>query len=286
MSNLFRTIVVLALLCTSSATATADVFYDTYQRGLAAFKAADYASARADFLRAYDLRPKPNILFSIAQTYRFELNPEQALIYYKRFLAESKITEDLRKEAESYVTTLEAELVARDAEKNRHLAIGRAKPDETSAVATTQPLDGRPQTSSTAPPGTAEAAHADAPATGSPGDVWSTKRKIAVASASGGVLALAVGAILGFSAKSRERDAHALCTDPQRTCDAAARANDLLRSGHRLAIDADVAFGIGAIATIAAGALWFTGRPESHRRVAVIPTASSAHVLITAGGSF
>src|SRR5215470_12320937 len=110
MSNVLRTVVLLAMLCMTTADVTADVFYETYQRGLAAFKAEDYAGARADFLRAYDLRPKPVILFNIAQTYRFELNPEQALMYYKRFLTESKITEDLRKEAESYVIDLEAEL--------------------------------------------------------------------------------------------------------------------------------------------------------------------------------
>src|SRR6185436_9467376 len=115
MNNRFRFIVLFTMLCALSATATADAFYDTYQRGLAAFKARDYANARSEFLRAYDLRPEPVILFNVAQTYRLELSSEQALVYYKRFLAESKIAEDLRDEAQGYVAALQVEQKAREA---------------------------------------------------------------------------------------------------------------------------------------------------------------------------
>ena len=78
MSNLLRCVVLFAILCVSPPPAAADTFYDTYQRGLAAFKAKNYADARAEFLRAYDLRSEPVILFNVAQTYRLEQRPDQA----------------------------------------------------------------------------------------------------------------------------------------------------------------------------------------------------------------
>ena len=131
MNNLIRTIVLFTMLCVMSATATADVFYDTYQRGLAAFKTKEYANARADFLRAYELRPEPIILFNVAQTYRLELNSEQALVYYKRFLAESKVAEDLRNQAQAYVTELEAEQKTWEAQKKVDANAGPKEHDET-----------------------------------------------------------------------------------------------------------------------------------------------------------
>src|ERR1041384_1381369 len=124
MTNSLRSIVLFTALSAVSATAQADVFYDTYQRGLAAFKARDYTEARSEFLRAYDLRPEPIILFNVAQTYRLELHAEQALIYYRRFLAESKISEDLRDEAQAYVTALEADQRAQEEQKKREASVG------------------------------------------------------------------------------------------------------------------------------------------------------------------
>jgi hypothetical protein len=113
---------------------------------------------------------------------------------------------------------------------------------------------------------------------------WTARRKLAVGLAGGGVLAAAVGGVLGASAQSRQSDAHALC--PSHACDGADRANDLIRSGHNLAIGADVAFGVAAVGVIAAGALWFTGAPESPHGVAVAPAAGPGQVVVTARGSF
>jgi hypothetical protein len=57
----------------------------------------------------------------------------------------------------------------------------------------------------------------------------------------------------------------------------AARANELIRSGHRRAITANVLFGVTGAVTIGAAVLWFTGAPE--RRVTVVPTANGAAVV-------
>lgn len=126
---------------TTTPTAHADTFFDTYQRGLAAFKLRDYAGARAEFLRAYDLRAEPIILFNIAQTYRLELRGEQALAYYKRFLAESQIAEDLRGEAERHVAALEAQQQATDAQRRHEAEAGPTEHDGTPIRITAPPMD-------------------------------------------------------------------------------------------------------------------------------------------------
>ena len=119
-----------------------------------------------------------------------------------------------------------------------------------------------------------------------PRTLWSTNRKLALGAAGGTVLAVAVGSVLGVSAKNKQHDAQTLCPDLQVGCKDADRANELIRSGHGLAIGADVAFGVGAAAAIAAGVLWFTGAPESPGGLTVVPAASSEQVLITVNRSF
>jgi hypothetical protein len=118
------------------------------------------------------------------------------------------------------------------------------------------------------------------------GGLWSTRRKLALGVAGGGVVALVVGGVLGVSAKSKQHDAQALCPDPRLGCNDADRANDLIRSGHDRAIGADVAFAVGGAAVIAAGVLWFTGAPESNRGVAIVPAGSPGQILVTASRSF
>ncbi|TMQ08064.1 MAG: hypothetical protein E6J90_41555 [Deltaproteobacteria bacterium] len=236
-------------------------------------------------MRAYDLRPEPIILFNVAQTYRLEFSSEQALVYYKRFLAESKIAEDLRDEAQTYVAEIEAEQRAREEQKKLDATTGPRERDGTPVKVTAPPMDRPSPGRSVRPPGDTEGDPEDAATRGS-GAVWSTKRKVALGVATGGALALVAGTVLGVSAKTKQSDAHALCSDPQVACDSSRQANDLVHSGHTLAIDANVAFGVGAAAAIAAGVLWFTGAPESHHAVTVVPSAASGQILVTAHGSF
>jgi len=130
--------------------------------------------------------------------------------------------------------------------------------------------------------------------------LWSTRRKLSAAAVGGGAIALIAGSVLGVSAKHQQREAHALCPDPQLGCDDADLANEIIRSGHGRAIGANVAFGVGAAAVIAAGVLWLTGAPESGRlararrgagipgarRVVIVPIAAPEQLLVTASGSF
>jgi len=97
--------------------------------------------------------------------------------------------------------------------------------------------------------------------------VFTPKRKLAVASAGVGVASLAVGIVLGVKAKGDRDDAFKLCPDPSVPCADAAKADSLTSSGHKLAIGADVAFGVAGVGAIGAALLWITGKPET-----IVPT--------------
>lgn len=107
----------------------------------------------------------------------------------------------------------------------------------------------------------------------------------AIVMAATGGAAIATGVVLGIVAKGRQNDAHALCPSEAQSCDGADRANDLIRSGHNLAIGADVAFGIGAAAVITSGILWLAGRSHDSS-VAIAPVVSLNQLAITAIGRF
>ncbi len=96
-----------------------------------------------------------------------------------------------------------------------------------------------------------------------PPPLLTPRRKLAVAAAGVGVASLAVGIVLGVKAKGDRDDAFKLCPDPSVPCADAARADSLTSSGHKLAIGADVAFGVAAAGAIGAALLWITGKPET-----------------------
>jgi hypothetical protein len=102
------------------------------------------------------------------------------------------------------------------------------------------------------------------------------RRKLALGVAGASVVAVVAGAVLGELASAKQRDAFRRCPDPAMSCNAAAESNALLASGHRVALAANLAFGVSAAAAIGAGILWFTGAPaaETPRRVSAIPGAA------------
>jgi hypothetical protein len=142
----------------------------------------------------------------------------------------------------------------------------------------------RPQLDEPAPPPIARVVVAPGePVTERP--TWTGRRKLALATAGAGVAAIAIGGVLGATANHRQRDARAACPDPA-DCELAERATTLNRSGHNLALGADVALGVGAAAAITAGVLWLTGAPESRTGVAIAPAWSADQLAIVARGRF
>ena len=120
-----------------------------------------------------------------------------------------------------------------------------------------------------------------------PTGLWTTKRKAAIAIASVGGLGVVAGIVLGTQAKGKQDDAHALCADPQTPCADADRASALIKSAQSRALGANIAFGIGGVAVIAAGVLWFTGAPESsHRGIAIAPTLTPRQAGVVVFGRF
>jgi hypothetical protein len=59
-----------------------------YDAASAHYKAAEYDQAIAEFEAGYALDPKPGILFNLGQACRLAREPEKALEYYQKYLAE------------------------------------------------------------------------------------------------------------------------------------------------------------------------------------------------------
>jgi len=107
-----------------------------------------------------------------------------------------------------------------------------------------------------------------------PPKLFTGRRKLAVAAAGVGVVALGAGVVMGLQAKGLDDDAYKLCPSPAVACPDALEANDLNSRGRSRALTANIAFGVAGGAAIAAAVLWFTGAPESRsaeRRVSVTP---------------
>lgn len=251
--------------------ATLNVARSYVDAGLAAQGVGDYDTAITFYSKAYEIAPHPLLLFNIAQAHRLAAHLDQAELFYRRFLAanwpgpEAQIAQDLLAEI-----------------AQRKMAAARWAADRRD---TNRPHDANADVTETAHADPGHLASSTPPESDS-GTQWSTRRKIAMATATAGVVALGVGTALGISAKIEQRDAHARCPDPRLACDDADRANELIRSGHYRAIGADVAFGVGTAAAIAASVLWLTAAPGPSRRVAFTPAPAPRQVAITASGSF
>jgi hypothetical protein len=128
------------------------------------------------------------------------------------------------------------------------------------------------------------------PAVGSPvpaGGMFTMRRKIAIGVGGASVIAVVVGAVLGESSRTKQGDAFKLCPDPEAPCAHANQANALIQSSHSRSQGANIAFGAGAAAAIAAGVLWFTGAPDAEsRRVGVVPRVLPGEAGLAVEGRF
>ena len=136
---------------------------------------------------------------------------------------------------------------------------------------------GGPATQPAGPaPGAPAAAHAS---------LVTTRRAVGLGVAGAGVAAAIIGAVAGNSARQKQSDALRLCPDGA-SCDAADAANAAIRAAQHRALEANLAFGFAAAATVTAGVLWFTGGPdpEGHARVSIVPDLASGRAgLVVAG---
>lgn len=115
----------LILLCCG--VAFAQDFKTHYELGLALYQAQKFDDAIPEFKAAYDLDPKPQLLFNIAQAYRKAGHPREAIQYYDRYLgAEPRLDTDTRRKVDGYLAEAKNTLNALELEMKRRLAEEKA----------------------------------------------------------------------------------------------------------------------------------------------------------------
>ncbi len=98
-------------ICVSAATSAAAPDYDQarqlYLKGKEHYRLTEFARALEAFTEAYRLVPQPALLYNIAQAHRELGNGEQALRFYRSFLASSPRSDPDRPAVEALVVELE-----------------------------------------------------------------------------------------------------------------------------------------------------------------------------------
>ena len=150
-------VLVLAVAVTAAAgSARADNTADArahFQSGNAAYALGDYATAAAEYEKAFALRPDPALLYNAAQAHRIAGNKRRALLLYQNYLRVYGAQVSNRDEVLRHIENL------RSAIESEHAA-------ETSPPTTPAPLGGEgapPPPATTTPPPQTTAAPAATP---------------------------------------------------------------------------------------------------------------------------
>ncbi len=104
------------------------------------------------------------------------------------------------------------------------------------------------------------------------------RRKLALGVGAAGLLGVSAGVVLGMQASGFDDDASRLC--PMLTgCADANEANAAVEKARSRALLANISYGVGGAAVVAAAILWFTGAPErATARTAVAPVVTPTSV--------
>lgn len=93
------------------------------------FQAEEWPQAITAYLAAYELHPRSVLLFNVAQSYRRDGNPEQALRYYEEFMRtdpDNPLVPECEAQARAMRTQIEAARVAQEQKEAERLAQQRA----------------------------------------------------------------------------------------------------------------------------------------------------------------
>jgi hypothetical protein len=82
---------------------------DHYDDAVAHYNLEEYSQAAEEFLAVYKAAPLPQMLYNVAQSYRFAGDLPRALVYYKSYLRTVKHASE-RKEVEKRIRVLEAQI--------------------------------------------------------------------------------------------------------------------------------------------------------------------------------
>jgi tetratricopeptide (TPR) repeat protein len=100
-------------------------FKAEYEKGVAAYGAGDYATALAQFEKAYKLKAHPLCLFNMGQAHRKMEHIDEAIAAYNKYLA-TKPAPDLKAETEGYLADLAKAKEARvEADEARRLSAAK-----------------------------------------------------------------------------------------------------------------------------------------------------------------
>jgi tetratricopeptide (TPR) repeat protein len=216
---------------------------ELYKRGIEEYKARKYEAAAATLKESYELEPKPDALFALAQAERLSGRCREARVHYKQLL-----------EATSEVAT------ARAVQTNLELC--GPEPDKSAA----RPSEGgKPEEP------------APSTANGTQTVVREVRRtdKLATLLLAGGMLGLGSGGGLYLASTNSREDA-----DRAATLDDHARLND---RADRQRIAAIVAGGAGVVMIGAAIARWVTSGESKSTEVTLAPSASGAMLMVSSG---
>jgi tetratricopeptide (TPR) repeat protein len=203
----------------------------------------------------------PVFYYNLGQCYRQLGRYADAIWHYERFLDRGRPTGELEASVEKFIAQMKGEL-----EK-----AAMKQPPVEPAPPATGPAGSRPTTPASSP---ALESRRSLP----------LRRRLASGIGATGVVVVGLGVGLGLRAESFEGDADAIC--PMTICERADEATRLIDRGRTNALYANVAFGIGGSAILAATILWITGAPREHKGAAIVPKVSRSFTGITAAIRF
>lgn len=198
----------------TTATARRAEFNRLVQKALKHYKVREYLVAVQVFEAAYDLEPRPELVYNIARSYEKALKPAEAIEAYERFVDLPGTTAALRTKALDSLVALKQERSARARAEDVELP-----PPPTNG---TEPAD-----------------RVVAPSRGAPRD-----RTLELVLIGGGVAVVGAGAVFGVLALASQDDLdEAIATGSSDRN----RINELKDETERNALLADIMYGTGAL---------------------------------------
>ena len=227
--------------------------FDTLvSQATARFKEKDYAGAVSLFDRAYALQPEPAILFNIGRIYEQAQNPEAAIAYYEKFIADSSVDLADREKAATRLQVLRTIVEA----TNKAKKPAPAPASEPKPVAEPKPVNAQP---------------VDTPPDQKPAQPGRLLRPIGYAMVGTGAALLIGGAITGGLARGQ----HNAFTEAESLEDRQAAA----QRGKSLATTADGLFiAGGVVAAVGIVLLIVPAVRKSRAAQALAPAVSPTHV--------
>jgi tetratricopeptide (TPR) repeat protein len=205
-----------------------------FDAGRAAFRARDFAAARARFERAYALDPSPVLLYNLARACEESGDAEKAVDYFRLYLERDPQADD-RADVERRIRVMEAIVARERAAKAAAEAAAKPPAPPSVAAATPPPAEARPE--------------------------W----LVPVSWAAVGVGAAALGAATWFGLEARSaEDAHARATTGRAKQSAADDAE-------RDATFANVGFAVGGALAVAGVVGLVLGFEDSGPTAAAVP---------------